>query len=875
MVNNVHRRPARGKGGAAVVSGGNGQAAGVRSLVPPLRIAERGKGGEVSRAVTTYARRLGLFSGTMAVIGGIIGAGIFRSPPVVAQRVGTAGLTLAAWGLGGVIALAGGLCFGELGARKPQAGGGYVYLRDAFGPLPAFLYGWALLLVIATGAIGAVAVTFATYVLALAGLSDGLTIPVAVGAIAFLTGINYVGVKPAAVTQNIFTVLKLAAVAALIAAGLFVATSTALYRPLPPSTARGGAVDVIVALGAALVPVLFTYGGWQQTNFIAEEIIEPERNLPRALVLGVAVVVAVYLLANVVYLRVLGVAGLAASTAPAHDVMVRLAGPAGGTLIDTGIAVSTFGFLDLVILVSPRVYQAMAADGLFFGWASQLHPRYRTPAGALVFQGAWAVVLTLSGTYADLLDWVVFGDWIFFGLAVATLFVYRTRAGDPRGVGRPAGAFRVPGYPWVPALFVTAALYVVASSVRSNPGNAVKGTCLLALGVPVFLLWRAARRVAPPLILLPLLSSLIGERVAAQGRDWMFGPFERPTAVNPVIAPSPISTFLSPMNDSVVRWEEYATFNPAAVVKDGRVYVLYRAEDGAGEAKIGRRTSRIGLAESGDGLRFTRPPRRAPVLYPDRDAQAQYEWPGGVEDPRIVETEDGGYLLTYTQWNRDIPRLAIATSRDLVTWTKHGPAFAQSDSGRYRNLESKSGAILARVAGNRLIATKVNGKYWMYFNVPDVLIATSDNLIDWVPLADTAGKLVKVLSPRPGYFDSWLVEAGPPAITTEHGILLMYNAGNSGAYGDAALPARVYTGGQALYDPRNPLKLIARSDQPFIKPTEEYERAGQYVAGTTFVEGLVPFNGRWYLYYGTADSRVAVAVWDPKRSHVGDGGRAQ
>ena len=827
MVNNVHRRPARGKGGAAVVSRRNGQAAGVRSFVPPLRIAERGKGGEVSRAVTTYARRLGLFSGTMAVIGGIIGAGIFRSPPVVAQRVGTTGLTLAAWALGGVIALAGGLCFGELGARKPQAGGGYVYLRDAFGPLAAFLYGWALLLVIATGAIGAVAVTFANYVLALAGLPDRLTIPVAVGAIAFLTGINYVGVKPAAVTQNIFTVLKLAALAALIAAGLLATTATALDRLGPPSTTPTGVWGVVVAFGTALVPILFTCGGWQQTNFIAEEIVEPERNLPRALAFGVAVVVAVYLLANVVYLRVLGVAGLAASAAPAHDVMVRLAGPAGGTLIDTGIAVSTFGFLDLVILVSPRVYQAMAADGLFFGWASQLHPRYRTPAGALVFQGVWAVLLTLSGTYADLLDWVVFGDWIFFGLAVATLFVYRTRAGDPRGVGPPPGTFRVPGYPWVPALFVTAALYVVASSVRSNPGNAAKGTSLLALGVPVFLLWRAARRVAPHVILLPLLASVIGERVAAQGRDWMFGPFERPNAVNPVIAPSPISTFLSPMNDSVVRWEEYATFNPAAVVKDGRVYVLYRAEDGAGEAKIGRHTSRIGLAESGDGLRFTRPPRRAPVLYPDRDAQAQYEWPGGVEDPRIVETEDGGYLLTYTQWNRDIPRLAIATSRDLVNWTKHGPAFAQSDSGRYRNLESKSGAILARVAGNRLIATTVNGKYWMYFNVPDVLIATSDNLIDWTPLADTDGKLVKVLSPRPGYFDSWLVEAGPPAIMTERGILLMYNAGNSGAYGDAALPARVYTGGQALYDARNPLKLIARSDQPFIKPTEQYERAGQ------------------------------------------------
>jgi predicted GH43/DUF377 family glycosyl hydrolase len=252
------------------------------------------------------------------------------------------------------------------------------------------------------------------------------------------------------------------------------------------------------------------------------------------------------------------------------------------------------------------------------------------------------------------------------------------------------------------------------------------------------------------------------------------------------------------------------------------------------------------------------------VLYPDRDVQARYEWPGGVEDPRIVATEDGRYVLTYTQWNRDIPRLAVATSRDLVRWTKHGPAFAAADSGRHRNLESKSGAILGRIAGDRIVATKVNGKYWMYFNVPDILIATSDDLVNWTPLEDTNGKLVKVLSPRPGYFDSWLVEAGPPALLTEHGIVVLYNAGNSGRYGEPGLPQRMYTGGQALFDARNPIKLIARASEPFIKPTEAYERTGQYVEGTTFVEGLVPFNGRWYLYYGTADSRVGVAVWDPR-----------
>ena len=348
----------------------------------------------------------------------------------------------------------------------------------------------------------------------------------------------------------------------------------------------------------------------------------------------------------------------------------------------------------------------------------------------------------------------------------------------------------------------------------------------------------------------------------AQWQPWMLGPFEKPRVGNPVIVPGSDYTFLSPMNDSVVRWEGFATFNPAAVAKDGKIYLLYRAEDGTGRQVIGGHTSRIGLAASSDGLHFAR--RATPVLYPDKDVQARYEWPGGVEDPRIVATDDGQYVLTYTQWNHDLPRLAIATSRDLVHWTKHGPAFAATDSGKHRNMESKSGAILSRLVGDRIIATKVNGKYWMYFNVPDVLIATSDDLVNWTPLEDADGRLVKVISPRPGYFDSWLVEAGPPALLTEHGIVVLYNAGNSGRYGEPGLPQRMYTGGQALFDARNPIKLIARSSEPFIKPTESYERTGQYVEGTTFVEGLVPFNGRWYLYYGTADSRVGVAVWDPR-----------
>ena len=358
-----------------------------------------------------------------------------------------------------------------------------------------------------------------------------------------------------------------------------------------------------------------------------------------------------------------------------------------------------------------------------------------------------------------------------------------------------------------------------------------------------------------------LLAALASTTAHAQAPAWTFGPFRKPVSVNPVLTPDATSTFRSPVGDSVVRWEEYATFNPAAVVRDGKVYVLYRAEDASGDAKIGGHTSRLGLAESADGLHFTRRP--TPVLFPDRDGQSANEWPGGVEDPRVVEAEDGRYVLTYTQWNRKVPRLAVATSRDLVHWTKHGPALAVAAGGKYRDIETKSGAILCRRVGSRLVATKVNGKYWMYFNVPDVLIATSDDLLNWTPLEDSDGRPLKVLSPRPGYFDSWLVEAGPPPLLTEHGIVLMYNAGNSGVHGDPSLPTRVYTGGQALFDARNPVRLRARTDTPFIRPTEGYEKTGQYVEGTTFVEGLVPFRGRWFLYYGTADSRVGVAVWDP------------
>ncbi len=451
--------------------------------------------GAVSPAGTGYAARLGTFSGTMLVVGGIIGSGIFLSPAVVAQRVGTATLTLGAWALGAVVAIIGGFIYAELGARRPSAGGTYVYLRDAWGPLPAFLYGWALFLIMATGAIAAVAMTGATYLATLLGWAGSTVRPLAIGMIVLLTGLNVLGVRIGATTGNVLTILKLGAIAVLVFAALVLSPTHAaeLTGPVaaPPALASPvGSWALVLAMGAALVPVLFSYGGWQQTNAVAEELVDPSRTLPRALIIGVLVVVATYMLVNIAYLKALGVAGLAASTAPAADTMFVYLGPAGRTLITFGIVTSTVGFLSMVILMSARVYQAMAADGLFFRSMATLNPRTRTPVGALVGQGAVALALLLTETYGQLLDYVVFADWIFFGSTAASLFVLRAR--DARNGTRPS--VLTPLHPFSTIIFVAAALYVVAGSIISNPGNAARGAGLLALGLPVFAYWQRQRR---------------------------------------------------------------------------------------------------------------------------------------------------------------------------------------------------------------------------------------------------------------------------------------------------------------------------------------------------------------------------------------------
>ena len=457
------------------------------------KLIAHGNGKLQPPAAAGYVRRLGVFDTTMVVIGGIIGAGIFLNPAIVAQRVHTTAFILTTWVIGGAVALIGALYFAELGARRPQAGGGYVYLTDVFGPLPAFLYGWTFLFIINSGGIAAVAVTFARYTADLFALSPALIKPLAAGILVVLSGVNYIGVRSGSITQNIFTVLKLLALALLIAAGIFAGRAAVPGIPNAGDVIHG--FGVVRALGYALIPVLFAYGGWQYSNNIASEIVEPERTIPRAMTIGMFVVVAVYVLANVAYVRVLGPAGLAESLAPAADTMRAVMGPIGGAVIGAGIVVSTIGFVNSGILSAPRMLQAMASDGLFFRFAAKLHPRYRTPGGGILIQAVWAIALVLSGTYGQLLDYVVFGDWIFFGLIVATIFGYRRR--DARAAGSGGGTYRAPGSPILPAIFDIVAEFVVLSAIWSNPRNAMLGVVLMALGVPAFLYWRRQNRGAP------------------------------------------------------------------------------------------------------------------------------------------------------------------------------------------------------------------------------------------------------------------------------------------------------------------------------------------------------------------------------------------
>ena len=432
--------------------------------------------------MTELRRELGVFSASLLVVGGIIGSGIFFIPAVTARALPTSGWILAVWTLGGVVALAGALTYAELGAMMPEAGGGYIYVREAFGGLPAFLLGWMTLLMIASGAIAAVAMGFAGYLERFVPIGAvGGRIGVAAITIIVLTITNYLGVKPGTVTANVFTVCKIAALGALIVIGIVVNPG------VPPVVAAPPAPPLATGVAAAFVAVLFTIGGWQQTNMVAGEIRDPGRTLPKALTVGIGIVIAVYLGANIAYLRTLGRDGLAASTAVAADTAGRLIGPAGATAITVAAMLSIFGFVNVALLTNARVLYALGQDGAFLPSAGKVHPRFGSPHIALVMLGGWSLVLLIAtrGAIDTLVNGVVFADWIFFGLGAASVFVLRRKRPE---LHRP---YRVPGYPWLPAFFVLSAMVGIVSAYVSQLKMSLVGTAMLAAGVVLYK-WRSA-----------------------------------------------------------------------------------------------------------------------------------------------------------------------------------------------------------------------------------------------------------------------------------------------------------------------------------------------------------------------------------------------
>jgi APA family basic amino acid/polyamine antiporter len=422
-------------------------------------------------------RRLGLFDATMLVMGGIIGSGIFVNPAEVARHVGSPGLIVGAWLIGGVIALIGALVYAELAARRPETGGQYAYLRDAWGPVPAFLYGWSLLLVIQSGGMAAVAITFARYFAELteAGIPEGA---VAAIALAVLTAINCLGVRAGSNVQSGLMLLKIGAIALLVLAGFLLAPAA----PATPAPRPGEPLGLL----AALTPVMFAYGGWQTASFVAGEMKDPRRDLARGLLLGVGGVVLLYAAVASVCVYALGPDGLAGSPAPASAVMRAGLGERGADLIALGIAISALGFLSQGMLTTPRVYFAMAEDRLFFPAVAAVHPRTHVPIVAILLQGAAAIVIALSGTYGQILSYVVSVDFIWFGLTGAALIVFRARSPASDG-------FRVPLHPLSTGLFVAACALVVVATVWNNPANSAVGFAILLAGVPACLYWLRRR----------------------------------------------------------------------------------------------------------------------------------------------------------------------------------------------------------------------------------------------------------------------------------------------------------------------------------------------------------------------------------------------
>lgn len=432
----------------------------------------------------TLLRTLNFRDVVLLIIGAVIGSGIFLVPgPVLRNVHDHVSLALLVWLLGGVLSLMGALTYGELGAMKPQAGGLYIYIRDCFGRPTAFLYGWALFFMISSGSVATLAVAFSAYLRQIIPLNNVATKFVAAAMIAVVAIINVLGTRKSANVQNVSTALKLAAILA-----MTIVLFALGHHPAPPAAEVSAPGSLSQGFGLAMISVLWAYEGWQYCTFSAGEISEPQKTFPRAFLSGTVLLIAIYLVANLGYIAALGAHGASASDSVAADAVRAVLGPGFAKLISLAILVSMFSAANGLILTSPRVYYAMAIDGVFFRKLAEIHPRYQTPAFAVIAGCAWSIVLAVSGTFEQLLTYVVFTGWIFYALGAAAVFVYRRREPSaPR-------AYRVPGYPFTPFLFVAAAAALVLNTVIAQPRRALVGLGLVLLGAPAYLIWNARSR---------------------------------------------------------------------------------------------------------------------------------------------------------------------------------------------------------------------------------------------------------------------------------------------------------------------------------------------------------------------------------------------
>ncbi len=437
----------------------------------------------------TLRRTLGLRDLILIVIGSVIGSGIFIVPgAVLRQTGGQIGIALVVWLIAGVLSLLGALTYGELGAANPKAGGLYIYMRDAFGPLPAFLFGWTLFFVIGSGSIATLAVAFSGYLNALVPMPPAIMPVVAVLMIATVTAINVRGARHGANVQNWTTVAKAGAI--VVMSVMLITAGDGLTRGGEALWPESFDLGLLSAVGLAMIGVLWAYEGWQFVTFSAGEALDPQRTFPRGIVVGTAALIVIYLLANIGYIAALGPAGVAATDSVAADAVGAVLGPIAGKLIAATILVSMFSAANSVTLTAPRVFYAMARDGLFFRRLAAVHPRFGTPAFAILASAAWAMLLAATGTFEQLLTYVVFAGWIFYALGALSIFVYRRRYPE---MHRP---FRVPGYPLTPALFVLAAAAIVINTLFVQPREAFLGLGIVLLGTPAFFLWRTRARTS-------------------------------------------------------------------------------------------------------------------------------------------------------------------------------------------------------------------------------------------------------------------------------------------------------------------------------------------------------------------------------------------